>query len=68
VHCIHCDGLVKRDSMDEIAEAVLALGEGTRLQALFPVGEAPVTEAAAKPAAKAGARVAKSAARARRPR
>src|ERR1700744_4076574 len=37
VHCIHCDGLVKRDSMDEIAQAVLALGEGTRLPALFPV-------------------------------
>src|ERR1700723_1042943 len=33
-HCIWCDGLVKRDSMDEIAEAVLALGEGTRLLAL----------------------------------
>ena len=37
VHCIYCDGLVKRDSMDEVAEAVLALGEGTRLNALFPV-------------------------------
>jgi excinuclease ABC subunit A len=37
VHCIHCDGLVKRNSMDEIAEAVLALGEGTRLHVLFPV-------------------------------
>ena len=37
VHCVHCDGLVKRDSMDEVAEAVLALGEGTRLHALFPV-------------------------------
>jgi excinuclease ABC subunit A len=37
VHCVHCDGLVKRDSMDEIAEATLALGEGTRLNVLFPV-------------------------------
>ena len=37
VHCIYCDGLVKRDSVDEVAEAVLALGEGTRLNALFPV-------------------------------
>jgi len=25
VHCIYCDGLVKRDSMDEVAEAVLGL-------------------------------------------
>ena len=37
VHCIHCDGLVGRDSVDEIAEWTLALGEGTRLNALFPV-------------------------------
>ena len=37
VHCIHCDGLVGRDSVDEIAETILALGEGARLHALFPV-------------------------------
>ncbi|MDE3200667.1 MAG: excinuclease ABC subunit UvrA [Acidobacteriota bacterium] len=40
VHCIHCDGIVKRDSIDEVAEAILALGEGTRVQALFPVRHA----------------------------
>src|SRR3569623_1235145 len=49
VHCIYCEGLVKRDSMDEVAEAVLAMGEGTRLQALFPVRH---VEQAAEPAAK----------------
>ncbi len=54
VHCIHCDGLVKRDSIDEIAEAVMALGDGTRLQVLFPVGGVEgFAEAAAKPAGKA---------------
>ena len=37
VYCIACNGIVKRDSVDEIAEAVLALGEGTRLHALFPI-------------------------------
>ena len=37
VHCIHCDGLVGRDSVDEIAETILALPEGTRLHAIFPV-------------------------------
>jgi excinuclease ABC subunit A len=37
VHCIYCDGLVKRDSVDEAAASVLALGEGTRLNVLFPV-------------------------------
>jgi excinuclease ABC subunit A len=52
VHCIHCDGLVKRDSIDEIAEAVLGLGEGTRLQVLFPVGS--VEEAAEQCAKVAG--------------
>ncbi len=45
VHCIYCDGVVKRDSMDEVASAVLALGEGTRLNVLFPVRhEAPAAE------------------------
>jgi excinuclease ABC subunit A len=64
VHCIHCDGLVKRDSMDEIAEGVLALGEGTRLQALFPVATATAEEVApAKPVAKAGAKASKAAAK-----
>jgi excinuclease ABC subunit A len=37
VHCIACDGIVRRDTVDEIAAAVLALGEGTRLHAIFPV-------------------------------
>ena len=59
VHCIYCDGLVKRDSMDEIAEAVLALGEGTRLQALFPVGTA-TPEVLAKPPAKSAGRATKA--------
>ena len=27
VHCVHCDGLVKRDSIDEIAEAILGSEE-----------------------------------------
>jgi len=37
VHCIYCDGLVKRDSVDEAADTIMALGEGTRLNVLFPV-------------------------------
>jgi excinuclease ABC subunit A len=52
VHCIVCDGIVKRDSVDEIAAGVLALPEGTRLHAIFPVSAAlpaPPAEAA-KPA------------------
>jgi excinuclease ABC subunit A len=55
VHCIYCDGLVKRNSVDEAAEAVLALGEGTRLNVLFPaMSEAPAPETEAKPEKTAG--------------
>jgi excinuclease ABC subunit A len=50
VHCVYCDGLVKRDSVDEAAEAVLALGEGTRLNVLFPAMGAAAT--AVKPEGK----------------
>ncbi len=37
VHCVHCDSLVTRDSVDEVAASILALGESTRLHALFPL-------------------------------
>src|SRR6202048_2902663 len=30
MHCIVCGNLVRRDSVDEIASAILALGDGTR--------------------------------------
>jgi excinuclease ABC subunit A len=64
VHCIVCDGIVKRDSVDEIAEAVLALGEGTRLHALFPVVSevrpAFAAETAPEPAARKRARAKKA--------
>ena len=55
VHCIYCDGLVKRNSVDEAAEGVLALGEGTRLNVLFPaMSAAPAAETEAKPEKTAG--------------
>jgi len=64
VHCVHCDGLVKRDSIDEIAEATLALGEGTRLNVLFPVRHSEsAPESEAKPARRAVKSAAKSPAR-----
>ena len=37
VTCLHCGGIVKRDTVDEIATSVLALGDDTRLYALFPI-------------------------------
>ena len=66
VHCVFCDGLVKRNSVDEAAEAILALGEGTRLNALFPVVTAtptPENAAAGSKPAKAGGRSTKSGAK-----
>jgi excinuclease ABC subunit A len=44
-YCLRCESLVKRDTIDEVAQTVLALGEGTRLNVLFPVTAAtPKTE------------------------
>ncbi|MGI4828954.1 MAG: excinuclease ABC subunit UvrA [Janthinobacterium lividum] len=37
VTCLHCGGVVRRDSVDEIAGRLLALPEGTRVYALFPI-------------------------------
>src|SRR5437016_5655862 len=35
--CAECGEEIKRDTVDEVVSDVLALGEGTRLQVLFPV-------------------------------
>ncbi len=37
VTCLHCGGIVKRDTVDEIATSVIALGDDVRLYALFPI-------------------------------
>ncbi len=39
--CINCGREVKKDSVDEVADRVLALGEGTRVQVLFPLQPPP---------------------------
>jgi excinuclease ABC subunit A len=54
-HCIVCGGVVRRDTVDEIAASILALGEDTRLYALFPVKPAVVPEAEPKKRKKAKA-------------
>jgi excinuclease ABC subunit A len=38
--CLQCGQEVKKDTVDEVAGAVLALGDGTRLQVLFPLQRA----------------------------
>jgi excinuclease ABC subunit A len=37
VTCLHCGGIVKHDTVDEIVTALFALPEGTRTYALFPI-------------------------------
>jgi len=60
VHCIHCDGLVKRDSIDEVAASILTLGEGTRLHALFPVQAPSPAPEAPKPVRRSSKSAAKA--------
>jgi excinuclease ABC subunit A len=40
-YCLNCGLEVKKDTVDEVAERILALGEGTRVQACFPVQPPP---------------------------
>jgi excinuclease ABC subunit A len=37
VTCLHCGGMVRRDSVDEIVTRLLALQDGERVYALFPM-------------------------------
>jgi len=45
-YCANCGNEVKKDTVDEVADTLLALGGGTRLQVLFPLqsGIAPKPE------------------------
>jgi len=42
VTCLHCGGIVKHDTVDEIVASILALPEGTRTYALFPIERAEI--------------------------
>ena len=42
VTCLHCGGVVKRDTVDEIVTTVLALPAETRVYALFPIVRAEI--------------------------
>src|SRR5215470_13721834 len=48
-YCVNCGGLVKKDTVDEVANAILGLSEGTRLNALFPLVAVPASEAGKVP-------------------
>lgn len=62
-YCLRCGNEVKKDTVDEVAAAILALGEGTRLNVLFPLqsGQVVSTETSkAKVGGKKGAAAASS--------
>ena len=52
-YCLHCGNEVKKDTVDEVAAAILALDEGTRLNVLFPL---PAREVASTDGVKERAR------------
>src|SRR4051812_8952621 len=58
--CANCGAQVKKDTIDEVADAVMALPEGTRVQVLFPLRTPKPTE----PEKKARGRKKKTAAKA----
>ena len=61
--CRNCGQEVKKDTVDEVAQTILGLEEGTRLNVLFPVSSQDATQAAAKPEKKTrGRKPAKAAA------
>src|SRR5213594_1893845 len=51
-YCIQCGNEVKKDTVDEVATAVLTLAEDTRLQVFFPVQTAEDVREARAPASK----------------
>jgi excinuclease ABC subunit A len=51
VTCLHCGGVVKRDSVDEIVASMLAEPDGTRVYALFPIVRAEISLEPLQPAA-----------------
>ncbi len=58
VTCLHCGGTVRHDTVDEIVASILALPEGTRTYALFPIERAeiklePMQQPSAEPEAEA---------------
>lgn len=59
-YCLQCGEEVKKDTVDEVAAAVLALSEGTRLNVLFPLVAMAPTPVTSKGRKKAPVRKAKA--------
>ena len=47
-YCLNCGQEVKKDTVDEVADRILALGEGTRVQVFFPLQPPPKPSAPEK--------------------
>jgi excinuclease ABC subunit A len=61
-YCVQCGNEVRKDTVDEVADALVALGEGTRLNVLFPlvaIGAAPSAESGSQGRAGKKAKAAK---------
>jgi excinuclease ABC subunit A len=56
-YCVNCGKEVRKDTVDEVADAVLAMGEGARLNVLFPLhsGTRNVSESSSSGRAKKNA-------------
>ncbi|MGA2369180.1 MAG: excinuclease ABC subunit UvrA [Candidatus Korobacteraceae bacterium] len=48
-YCLNCGQEVKKDTVDEVTERILALGEGTRVQVFFPLQPPPKPSEPEKP-------------------
>ena len=63
-YLLNCGQEVKKDTVDEVADRILALGEGTRVQVFFPLQPPPKPS---EPEKAKGRRTVKKKARNRRP-
>jgi excinuclease ABC subunit A len=61
-YCRNCGKEVKKDTVDEVAQTILALGEGTRLNVLFPLQVSPKAGGKKKARARRSAKAAEEAA------
>ena len=66
-YCAVCGQEVKKDTVDEVADRLLALPEGTRLQALFPLRQLPAPQPPEKTKARKTAKKKKAEAQRRFP-
>ena len=49
---MQCNAEVKKDTVDEVADAILSLGEGTRIQVFFPLHTTPLRPPQSEPKAR----------------